>query len=175
MNKYYTGIGSRETPNDILELLRFIGKYLAGNGYILRSGGAKGADQAFELGCVENNGNKEIYLPWANFENNPSKLYNISEEAFNLAAKFHPRWESQTQGTKKLLARDGYQVLGLDLDTKSEFILCFTHNGNTSGGTGQAIRIAHHYNIPVFNFGKYSDIESCKYELKIFLRGFNLN
>ena len=51
--KYYTGIGSRETPDSILSLFNDIVFQLAGLGYTLRSGGADGADTAFEEGCSE--------------------------------------------------------------------------------------------------------------------------
>ena len=51
MSKIYTGIGSRNTPKEVLELMKTIGKYLGCLGYELRSGGADGADSAFESGC----------------------------------------------------------------------------------------------------------------------------
>ncbi len=51
-NKYYSGIGSRETPDDIIDVMKQLGKKLADQGWILRTGGAKGADQAFELGWI---------------------------------------------------------------------------------------------------------------------------
>ena len=70
--KYYAGIGSRETPKEIQDWFKIVAKYLEKNGYTLRSGGAKGADQAFERGVSEDD-MKEIYLPWRGFENNKSK------------------------------------------------------------------------------------------------------
>ena len=42
----YAGIGSRETPTRVCEVFTEIASWLAGNGYILRSGHAQGADQA---------------------------------------------------------------------------------------------------------------------------------
>lgn len=47
--KYYTGIGSRQTPKDILKLMEDIAFKLAQKGYILRSGAAGGADTAWNL------------------------------------------------------------------------------------------------------------------------------
>lgn len=59
---YYAGVGSRETPQDVLKIMWKIGRYLALNGYTLRSGGgAKGADTAFENGCDSVRGSKEIF------------------------------------------------------------------------------------------------------------------
>lgn len=48
--KTYTGIGSRETPYEIQDLMKRIAFKLAENGWLLRSGGAEGADTAFENG-----------------------------------------------------------------------------------------------------------------------------
>lgn len=84
--KYYTGIGSRSTPKDILNIMVKLSAKLNKEGYILRSGGADGADLAFEQAST----NKEIYLPWKGFNNNPSHLYEQSAEAFIVAKEFHP-------------------------------------------------------------------------------------
>lgn len=150
----YAGIGSRETPPDILEEFENIAEFLARNDFVLRSGHAPGADQAFERGCDRVKGKKEIFLPWYKFEGSDSKLCNVSQEAFDLASKFHPRWSIiESNGAKKLLARDGYQVVGEDLKTYSDFIVCYTKNGSGYGGTGQALRIAKSFNIPIFDFG----------------------
>ena len=65
--RYYTGVGSRKTPGAIFDLMGEIGRNLAIDGYVLRSGGASGADTAFEQGCDLHEGMKEIYLPWKGF------------------------------------------------------------------------------------------------------------
>lgn len=156
---YYAGIGSRETPKEILDLFYNIGHALSVFDFTLRSGGAKGADISFELGCDLVKGVKEIYLPWKGFENSKSNLYNITKEAMDIAKKYHPYWDRLSDGAKKLQARNSYQVLGYDLKTPSKFILCWTKNGKGSGGTGQAIRIAKDYNIPVFDFGASGNIK----------------
>ena len=44
----YAGIGSRETPVGIMELMNKAAKWLEGKGYTLQSGNAIGADRAFE-------------------------------------------------------------------------------------------------------------------------------
>lgn len=48
--KYYTGVGSRETPEHILKFIEDVAYWLAGRGYTGRSGSAAGADTAFEQG-----------------------------------------------------------------------------------------------------------------------------
>lgn len=130
--------------------------------YTLRSGGADGADSAFELGIT--NGNKEIYLPWEGFNNNDSNLYGeIDKRAEALASKFHGGdWKSFKLPIRQLHARNVFQVLGQDLQTPSEFVLCYTsdfcesHTTRTirTGGTGTAISIADHYGIPIINMSR---------------------
>lgn len=44
----YAGIGSRETPMEVLELMTKASAWLGAKGYALQSGGAIGADMAFE-------------------------------------------------------------------------------------------------------------------------------
>jgi hypothetical protein len=150
---YYAGIGSRETPKDMLLKFEHAAMIFAKKGFVLRSGGAKGADSAFEIGCDSVRGQKEIFLPWKGFENSSSTLYNTSGEALKIAEEFHPYWSKLSDGARKLQARNCYQVLGYDLKTPSSFIICWTKNGSGSGGTGQAIRIAKAHNIPVFDMG----------------------
>ncbi len=161
---YYAGIGSRETPDDILFRMKTYAKVLAKLGYTLRSGGADGADSAFERGCTEMKGEKEIYLPWKNFNNNKSTLFEVSDTALEMAKQVYgPRWKVLKQSVRRLHARNLYQVLGATLDSPSSFILCWTPDGCESvstrtketGGTGQAIACATMfpglYEIPVFN------------------------
>lgn len=159
---YYAGIGSRTTPVEIQHLMYQVAKSLAKQGWILRSGAASGADQAFEKGCDKICGKKEIYLPWAAFEGSSSPLVVQPGKAFEIAEKFHPYWHNLSQGARKLQARNSHQVLGQDLSTPSRFILCYTKNGSGQGGTGQAVRIARAHNIPIFDFGKYKTIDEIK-------------
>lgn len=174
MSIYYAGIGSRETPQDVLELSESFAKWFAIKDFILRSGGADGSDKAFENGCDKVNGDKEIYLPWNGFNGSDSKLVVSNPKAFEIAQKYHPYWHNLKQGAQKLQARNSHQVLGQDLETPSAFIICWTKKGKGSGGTGQAIRIAKDYNIPVFDMGKYNDIQEIKIELKAFLISNNI-
>ena len=167
--EYYAGIGSRETPHDVLQLFEYLGNYLAKKGFTLRSGHADGADKNFENGCDIANGLKEIYLPWSGFNGSDSELVVENTEAFDIAELYHPYWHNLKEGGRKLQARNSHQVLGENLKIPSTFIICWTKNGKASGGTGQAIRIAKAYNIPVFDVGKYKDINDSLLELQLFL------
>ena len=167
--KTYAGIGSRSTPNEIKSLMFFAAKFLSRKGYTLRSGGADGADLAFEIGVNSVNGMKEIYLPWKGFNNSNSTLVVKEGEAYEIAEKFHPYWHNLKPGARKLQARNSHQVLGYDLKTPSNFVLCYTPKGSRKGGTGQALRIADEYGIEIFDFGLYeNDLEKAKEEFKKF-------
>lgn len=158
--KYYAGIGSRETPKDIGLIMVEIAKVMAKKGYVLRSGGANGADTAFEMGCDQANGAKEIYVPWDGFNGIYDGISATGKEveAEQIASQFHPAWHRCSQGARKMHSRNVYQILGKDLNTPSHGVFCWTPYGTVSGGTGQAIRIANHYNITVRNLGNAEDL-----------------
>lgn len=164
---YYAGIGSRKTPEEVLQIMEKLGFVLAKKGLILRSGAAEGADSAFENGCDKAKGKKEIYLPWKNFNNSISDLYfeNLPEEATDIAFKYHPNLHRCTYGIIKMMAINSCQVLGKDCNTPSDFVVCYCEkdeNGEYQGGTAQALRIAEDKNIPIFNLFFKDDLEKLK-------------
>ncbi len=153
----YAGIGSRNIPSNIDQLCQQIGEMLAEMDFTLRSGGAKGADTAFEIGCDRSNGKKEIYLPYKEFNGNTSELYGVRGDALKVGKKYHPKWNSLSFEQQCLIGRNGYQVLGEYLNDPVRFVICWTADQAElsttirTGGTGQGIRIANDYNIPVYN------------------------
>lgn len=156
--KYYTGVGSRETPPEIIASMSSIAMTLAARDYCLRSGGAPGADTAFEQG-VPPSGAKEIFLPWRGFNGHPSPLFTPSAEALAIAATIHPAWHRCSLGAQKLHARNVHQILGPKLDSPSEFVVCWTKGGVTVGGTATVIRLALQHKIPVYNLGHPDEYE----------------
>jgi hypothetical protein len=149
--KYYAGIGSRETPIPTMTSIIHLSKFLSENNFILRSGGAPGADIAFQNGCT---GKREIYLPWKGFNNVEGIIApNIDNwnEAVKIAEKYHPAWNKLSEAAIKLMGRNTYQILGKDLKTPVDFVVCYTPDGKSSGGTGQAMRIAEDLGIPIYN------------------------
>lgn len=156
--KTYCGIGSRETPKAVLSLMELIAFYLAEQGHILRSGGAPGADQAFERGCDIADGRKEIFIPWNGFQNRNARtevgvLASITGRALELAAEVHPNWGACSIAAQKLHARNCYQILGTNLDNPVSDVVCWTPGGNGGGGTGQALRLAKKLGIPIWDLG----------------------
>ena len=167
---YYTGIGSRETPQDILLMMRMLGSKLARAGHVLRSGGAIGADSAFERGARSTGipGTCEIFLPWKGFNNNPSELNTVCKDALAMAENLHPAWERGSFGARKLHARNCYQILGRNLNDPVSFVICWTVNGQRGGGTGQALRLAQKLNIPIYDLAlKKDQLELADYTNKL--------
>ena len=125
MPNYYAGIGSRETPTEVLQLMGSIAAFLETKHFILRSGAADGADAAFERAIV-NSVNKEVYLPWYGFNNSTSHLFTSTNEAAVIAAQVHPAWSNCSQEAKKLHTRNVPQILGMDCATPCKFVVCWT-------------------------------------------------
>ena len=152
MNKIYCGVGSRETPGDVLLFMKSLAIRLRTNGFHLRSGGAIGADTAFANGHTIDN--MTIYRP-------DHAIGDKSAEA--LFRSVHPFQNRFKKSYSILLhSRNAYQVLGFQLNDPVDFVLCWTKLGSESeaelkshgwveGGTGTAIALASRANIPVFN------------------------
>ena len=153
----YAGIGSRETPEDVLKLMETLGARLGALGYTLRTGGAEGADTAFMLGSPREL--LEVFVPWSGFVRHPDLAAACRvithnpryEDALALAEAHHPRWQACSPGARKLHARNVAQVHGQDLETPSKFVVCWTKTGGAHGGTGQALRLAEAASVPIFN------------------------
>lgn len=180
MNRYYTGIGSRQTPPEILEIMTAIAQIMRERGDILRSGHAVGADRAFEEGAVDK---ADIYLPWATFGIKPYKHdpgAPVQGRAITLPRKIlfqnyalleaheirdRRGGEIATDAVKLLHGRNYAQVMGHEMDApRSQCVICWTPTGLTGwkdynrtqpqGGTATAILLADLYHIPVFNLAR---------------------
>jgi hypothetical protein len=175
---FFTGVGSRNTPPSILKKMTNISRWLTSNGWILRSGGAKGADTAFEQGVVHPS-KKEIYLKG-----------DATTEAMEMAARYHPCWDWLPDYTKQLHARNVLQVLGRDFKSQASILICWTPDGvechadrtAKTGGTGTAISIASENGIRVFNIYNQNNLERLRefcrdwagYHKEILTRGISL-
>ncbi len=152
-----TGIGSRETPQEFCDLFEELGAEARLHDWWVRSGHADGADYAFEKGakdrCI-------VYLPWNGFNRDRSVLgvprtQPLRDEVLKIVYK-HERYAKNLKDPVKLIkSRNVYQVLGEDLKSPSDVLVCWTEEGAVVGGTGLAIKIAMDYGIPVVNVGDY--------------------
>lgn len=170
--KFYTGIGSRETPEKYLKIMTELAVCLDRQGWILRSGGSWGADEAFQKGVTDYS---NIFIPTPTFRKNEGIVGNyISDiELIRTAMytvskyKLHEHWDDliNSKGgmtALKLHTRNVFQILGCDLRSPTKFVVCYTRDGAMSldeinektGGTRTALRLACHLKIPIFNLAK---------------------
>ena len=156
----YAGIGSRQTPTEVLDQMRSIGAAMAEAGWLLRSGAAQGADSAFEAGAADAAGDREIWIPWHRYnERTPDdptvRIARHNDANRTIAAKRHPRWHDLGQGAQKLMVRNVHQILGEDPDDPAgvDVVICWTDGGRGSGGTGMALRLAADHRIPIVDLG----------------------
>ena len=174
---YYSMIGSRETPQEILNLMTKFATKACAFDYCGRSGGADGADSCLEQGVqsylVLNElpdsyaaRYMEIYLPWKDFNKRDSKgagYYTLpsldkKNTAEIIASDIHPAWDRCSQGAKKLHTRNVFQCLGQDLSTPSRFIICWAkpkyqdrHTEECQGGTGTAVKLGINHGVEIIN------------------------
>ena len=140
----YAGIGSRETPAEVLILMTKAAKWLEAKGYKLQTGKTfgnreEGADKAFSDGT----NNKELFGPEA-----------ANEKTIAIAKEMHPAPQHLKEGGLKLMARNTNQVFGVKLDTPVDFVLFYaeeTKGIRPKGGTGQAVEMARLKGIPTIN------------------------
>jgi hypothetical protein len=163
---YYAGIGSRKTPRAVIAAMRTIGAVMASNGFSLRSGGAEGADSAFEAGCDAVGGPKEIFLPRDGFEGRHASESDPSRNRFvfadpptaaatAMAALHHPRWDILDHTSRLLHSRNCHQVLGRNLDSPDKLVICFTKGATGEGGTGQALRLSNAKGVKIVDLGAF--------------------
>lgn len=154
----YAGIGHRDlsgfrepnTNQPVERVMAWLSGRLESLGYTLNSGGAKGADSAFEYG-VKSLAKKRIFHP-----------ENATDETRAIARELHPSPDHLYPHALDLFARNTFQVFGGDLNTPVDFVVCYTKDGcekakdrsQASGGTGQAIAMADLKGIPVFNMSR---------------------
>lgn len=184
--KYVTFVGSRQTPSAVItQATKVLFEYLC-LGYVIRSGNATGLDSIVTTYCSEKE--REIYLPYEDFNykqfgksmNNaflPNQEYWPNyQHAIELVYQYHLLHNAVPKEHMKYLARDVYEVLGIDLKTPSEKVICWTPDGaettaectRQTGGTGMAIRIADAFGIPVVNLNKQKELskqEEKEYEM----------
>lgn len=160
--KYYAGIGSRSTPQEIQEFQTRIATRLEEDGWLLSSGAAEGSDEAFEKGvsCISNN---RIIIPrngfnkrhandgYVNFGNATQLMKNQCDA---LVSTIHPVWGNLPRWMKNLHSRNVMQILGPELDSPVKFVLYWApvdRHCVPVGGTRTAVVLANMLGIPTFN------------------------
>jgi len=143
----YAGIGNRDTPDEILELMTKIASRLAVHGYTLMSGGAKGADNAFESGTAF----KRVWTVKDMTSMHGQPGYEAHRKT---AIDHHPAWwRINSPYVQDLFVRNVYIVRGTQYWPSASFIICYCKDEN-KGGTAHSLKVARDVNIPVYNLAK---------------------
>ena len=143
MTKFYTGVGSRETPLEIQHIMTALAHKLGQDGWILRTGDASGADASFRQGATK----AEVYTVKSLNSLAPRIRDMVVEDFFSV----HPTPHRCSPYAQALLQRDSLELKGQSYDTPSRFVVCWTPQAKPVGGTGHTIRLAHKFGIEVFN------------------------
>jgi predicted NAD-dependent protein-ADP-ribosyltransferase YbiA (DUF1768 family)/O-acetyl-ADP-ribose deacetylase (regulator of RNase III) len=149
----YAGIGSRETPDDVMADMTSMARVLEKRGVVMRSGGAPGADTAFQKGTSDRD-MRQVFIPKIGFNGNREGVLmdpRHEQTALELVQRYHPAPERLSGFALQLMMRNGCQMFGEHFDDPSKVVVCYTPDGAASGGTGQAIRMAEDAGIPVLN------------------------
>ena len=89
----------------------------------------------------------------------------LISETERIASEVHPAWDRCNEWARGMHSRNCHQILGYDLQSPVDAVICWSPDGKIQGGTSTAIRIALKYNIPVFNLGvkdKYNVLQSIR-------------
>ncbi len=172
---YFTGVGSRETPPVILQVMELIGEVLCTLGWCGRSGLAPGADRAFYYGAQRSPAFHQIgfenYLPndwYFNREkfgyikpNSDRMIFNaqafkdVYDRAQAMALAARGSWNGLVQSGIELHTRNAFQVMGRTLDTPSRFTVLWAEpigrQGKVRGGTNTANVISQKHGVEVLN------------------------
>lgn len=92
----------------------------------------------------------------------------LISETERIASEVHPAWDRCNEWARGMHSRNCHQILGYDLQSPVDAVICWTPQGKIQGGTATAIRVALKYNIPVFNLGVL-DKKSVLNDIKNFL------
>jgi hypothetical protein len=148
-----------------MTLMRRLANHLREQGWVLRSGGAEGADEAFEQGVMDDpeytENDLEIYLPWPGFCGHQPSVCNIVaprlqnwSQAVARASLIHPIWNELKRSHQLLHGRNIYQVYGLDLESPAAYIVYYAReraDGEVDGGTRTAVMAARQAGVRELN------------------------
>lgn len=172
MHKFvWTGVGSREVPEEIAEYQRWVGHQMALLGGKLSTGDAIGSDENFltgyNEGIQERDGSSpaEVHYTWRKNKRglvhcpargfHEAERYDTFDRAQEIAHVARGSFNGLFPSGIALHTRNAFQVLGVSLDRPAWLCVLYARpigkRGNVKGGTNTAKRIADMNNIPVVN------------------------
>jgi hypothetical protein len=128
-----------------------------------RSGGAAGADIAFETGFRSTRGSFAVFRPRP-LATMRAEMDLFDREVRPIAGAHMPSIFGMSAGNAGLLARNMNQVLGADLRSPCDFVVCWTptldYRSREAGGTRYACLLAQARGIPIFNIADSEQFDS---------------
>jgi len=160
----FAGAGHRKLPEQAVKEIQYLSSILSKAGFILNTGGAEGADEAFMKAMATYGGKTNVFIPWEGYRklkaiNRNVRIFaDIPQKAYEVAAKYHPAWEKLGPKIRKLMARNVQLLMGKDLESKATFAVVWgeVKGGQVKGGTGHTVRTAVGEGIPVFNLATHN-------------------
>ena len=173
----YAGVGSRRTPPEILAAMADIAQTLGDAGTALSTGGADGADKAFETGALRTDAPITVHTPWPGYNGyrpgrdpekdldvvHPKSTETLQGRAYaELAREHHPYWNRCGRGARALFVRN-VSILAGALDGEGgtlpvRAVIAYTPNGLPVGreaaGTGHTLRTAASLHVPCVNLSR---------------------
>lgn len=145
--RIYAGIGSRATPPEVVSIMRRLAEDMDRRGWILRSGGASGADSAFEAGARDPS-RRAIYLPGSSFNGRqagPGGYFDSTQlpgwqAALGTVMEFHPSRTYQ-RAAGEMIATGGLPVATV-MDRIQRFGPRLDHSGRPKSTEREAEELA---------------------------------
>jgi hypothetical protein len=138
-------------------IIQAISQHMMDRGWDLSSGGAYGTDECFMTPYRAHPQRCQYWSPGGRRENywQPMRPLYAELDAFDMAEDLigAAHWNNLEDFGQRAHARNIHIVMGHDLDTPVDLVICWTPNGEAVGGTRTAIVLAEARGIPVFNVG----------------------
>lgn len=166
MSNRFAAIGSRDltkVPEEGRSLYESICEYYGSDGWICRTGAAKGSDQLAAETVLNSSGTVELCLPWFNYEKEWWSSYHRAYLSHRVkvdwsdpledlkaveAIQLHDNPGSLSFGARKLMARN-YRIMDSD-GIRVDFAIALPRPP-AEGGTKHGIKVAISLGIPCFN------------------------
>ena len=139
-------IGTREKSDWRTEVCQKLGRWVVQCGHTLHSGNAEGSDQDYARGANSVDPSRvHLHLPWGSFNRGavqPGNYVHIDGGARlyqEIASEFHAKWDSLSQGAKRLHTRN------VGIVQPCQLVLAWPSDKPWGGGTGLGMKVAREY------------------------------
>lgn len=168
----YGVVSNIKAPEPIIEKAKQVAEYLRDKPFMLRTGGGNTEiENVFE----KSTDNKELYLPWKNFNQKDSKIFRYDQHICDIARWQQPGYETVPLWQQSFFNRTVGVVLGKDGKSPVRFIIGWSydsvehaiHRTAKTGFIGVAVSVAALLKIPLFNLNNTDAFD----RLKLYVNG----